>query len=67
MILEEAGNSISIDEFIDQLKKTGFGRILVEIDAALPLKPWVLIKKKNRIFRHSFVYENLLVVCFHCS
>lgn len=47
-IMEEAGDSISIDDFIDQLKKMGFARIRVEIDLTLPLKP--VIKGKNMVF-----------------
>lgn len=43
-IIEEANNVISIDEFTDQPKKTGFAWIQVEIDAMLLLKPRVLIK-----------------------
>lgn len=48
--MEEVGNLISIDKFMDQLKKIGFARIQVEKDASLPLKPTVVIKGKNRIF-----------------
>lgn len=48
--MEDVGNLISIDEFIDQFKKMGFTRIWIEIDATLSLKIGVLIKEKNRIF-----------------
>lgn len=66
-IVEEADEPISIDEFTDQLRKTGFARIQVEIDATMPLKPGVLVKGKNRVFSQGFVYENLPVVCFRCG
>lgn len=49
-IMEEAGIPISIDDFTDQLKKTRFARIRVEIDASLSLKPGVFIRGKNKIF-----------------
>lgn len=65
--MEEASDPIAIDEFTDQLKKTGFARIRVEIDATLPLKPAVLIKGKNKIFWQGFVYEDLPVIYFRCG
>lgn len=49
-IVEEAGNIISIDDFTNQLNKTYFARVQVEINATLPLKPRVLIKGENRVF-----------------
>lgn len=48
--MEEVGNPISINDFIDQLKKIGVARIRVEIDATMLLKLGVLIKRKNKVF-----------------
>ena len=48
--MEEAGRPIAIDNFMDQLSKTSFTRIWVEIDAIEPLKPRVSIRAKGKVF-----------------
>lgn len=46
MIATEAGKPITVDEFTDCSRKSGSARVKVEIDAAKPLKPGVLIREK---------------------
>lgn len=46
----EAGKPMAIDDFTDLLLKTEYARIRVEIDAASPLKPGVLIKERKDVF-----------------
>lgn len=43
MIAAEAGRPLAINDFTDNLKKTGYARVKVELDASNPLKPGVLI------------------------
>ena len=57
---------IAIDNFAYQLQNIDFSRIRMEIDSIEPLKPGVSIKGKNMVFWQSFVYENLLLICFSC-
>lgn len=67
VIMVEADKPLSVDEFTDLLRKTGYARVKVEIDASKPLKPGVLIRGKKGAFWQQFVYENLPVVCYHCG
>lgn len=66
-VAEEAGRPISVDGFTDHLKKAGYTRVWMELDAALPLKPGVLVHGKNKVFSQQFVYENLPGICFRCG
>lgn len=56
-----------VDGFIDHLKKAGYAQVRVELDAALSLKPGVLIRGKTKVFWQHFVYENLPGLCFSCG
>ncbi|KAG1362637.1 hypothetical protein COCNU_10G008560 [Cocos nucifera] len=47
-IMEAAGKLGSIDNFMEQLQKTGFVQIKVEINSSKPLKSSVLIKGKKK-------------------
>lgn len=46
-IAAEVGKPLSLDEFIDLLRKTGYARVRVKIDVGKPLKPGVLIRRKK--------------------
>lgn len=46
-IAAEVGRSVDIDDFIDLLKKTGYARVRVEIDAGKPLMHGILIQGKK--------------------
>lgn len=63
--MEEASNSIAVDDFTDQLKKTKFVRIWVEINYTLPLKLGVLIREKIKFSCKASSICN--VVCFWCG
>lgn len=63
-VAEKARRPISVDGFVDHLKKAGYARVRVELDAALPLKPGVLVQGKRKVFWQHFIYENLLGICF---
>lgn len=47
VIAAEAGRPLAIDDFTDNLKKTGYAWVKVELDASKPLKPKVLIQEKK--------------------
>lgn len=53
--------------FTDNLKKIGFARIKVEIDASNLLVPGILIQERNGDFWQQFQYENLPTVYFGCG
>lgn len=63
-IAAEARRPLAIDEFIDHLKKTGYARVRVEIDASKPLKLEIVIRGRKGTFWQPFIYENLPGVCF---
>lgn len=44
-IAEEAGRPLSIDDFTNLMKKTGYAQVRIEIDAGKPLKPGILIRE----------------------
>lgn len=46
-IAGEVGKPIKTGRFTDQLQKTGFARVKVEIDSTVPLKPGISIKGKS--------------------
>lgn len=45
-VVAEPGRPLSVDGFTDHLKKTGYARVRVEIDAGKPLQPRGLIHGK---------------------
>lgn len=49
-IVEETGIPLSIDDFTDLLKKMGYARVRVEIDAGKPICPGVLLRGKKGEF-----------------
>lgn len=49
-ITAEVGKPLVVDDFTELLQKTGFATVRVGIDAALPLKPGVLIREKRGVF-----------------
>lgn len=49
-VAAEAGKPLIIDDFMDLLRKTGYARVKVEIDAGQPLKPRVLIWGRKSTF-----------------
>lgn len=61
-VATEVGKLLAIDDFTDNLKKIGFARVKVEIDASNTLVPGVLVQGRNGYF--WLQYENLPVVCF---
>lgn len=67
MVAEKVGNPLSLDNFTDLMKKTGFARVRVELDASKPLVLGVPIQGKNSVFWQQFVYGNLPSVCFQCG
>lgn len=66
-ITAEIDEPLAIDYFIDLLQKTKYARIRVEINSVKPLKPWILVRGKKGIFRQTFVYENLPIMCHQCG
>lgn len=42
-IATEAGRPLIVDKFTDQLKKIGYARVRVEVDASKPLKLGIVI------------------------
>lgn len=52
-IAAEVGKSQAVDDFTELLRKTGYARVRVEIDARIPLKPGVLIRGKGVCFGNS--------------
>lgn len=49
-IAVQAGRLLSIDDFTNLLRKTGYARVRVEIDAGKPICPGVLIRGKKGEF-----------------
>lgn len=66
-IAAEVRRSMDINDFTELLRKTGYARIYVEIDAEVLLKPGVLIRKKREVFWQQFIYKNLSLVCYKCG
>lgn len=62
--MKDARKQIKKDNFMDQVRKTGFARVWVEIDSIELLKPKVSIRGKNQVFWQLFIYENLLVMYY---
>lgn len=50
VVASEAGTPLSIDNFTDQMKKMGYTRVRVQLDATKPLQPGVLIQGENKVF-----------------
>lgn len=46
----EVGHPLSIDNFMDKMKKTGYARVWVELDESKPLLPGVQIQGQRSIF-----------------
>lgn len=63
----EACNPLSLNNFTDSMRKTGFARVRMEIDTSKLLLPGVLIQGRNTVFWQQFVYENLPPMYFHCG
>lgn len=63
----EAGKPLSLDNFTDLMRKTGFARVRMELNASKPLLPGVFIQGRNSMLWQQFVYENLPPVCFQCG
>lgn len=66
-IMAEVGKPLSVNDFTDLLRKTGYAQVKVEIDARKPFKLGVLIQGKKGAFWQQFVYESLLIVCYQCG
>lgn len=49
-ITAKAEKLLAIDDFTELLRKIGYARIRVEIDATMSLKPGVLIKGRKETF-----------------
>lgn len=49
-IAAEAGKPLAVDDFTELLRKIGYAKVRVEIDAGMPLKPGVLIRGKRSVF-----------------
>lgn len=49
-IAAEVGRPLAIDDFTDNLKKIGYARVMVELDASILLKHGVLIQEKKGHF-----------------
>lgn len=67
VVTAEAGRPLDIDEFMDHLRKAGYARVRVEIDAAKPLTSGVLIQGKKAKFWQPFEFENLPAICYQCG
>lgn len=50
MIAAEVGKPVSMHDFVDCLRKTGYTRVKIELDAIEPLKPGNLIRYKKEAF-----------------
>lgn len=66
-IVSEAGQTLDIDDFADNRKKTGCARVRVQIDAGKPLLLGILIERRKGTFWQQFVYENLPSMCYRCE
>lgn len=66
-IAVKAGKPLAVDDFTNHLRKIGYARVKLEIDAGNPLKPGVLIRGRKGTFWQQFVCENLPVVCYRCG
>lgn len=65
-IAAEAGKPLAIDDFTDMLRKTGYARVKLKIDAGQPLKPGALIRGRHDFWK-QFVFENIPVICYRCG
>ena len=61
-IILEVGKPMGLNDFIDRYWKTGFARIRMEVDAAEPLKPGVLIREAHGCFG-SHLFTRMYRLC----